>query len=519
MSKKPVPHTFQNISELKYVNADHNSLRYRVIMRYIYQEYQRMRYWLKPEEIYAGVQEWNLLENYTLDMCQSDLEQLVQWKNLSPRHDGGRVATVEEYLRKKFQYFLTPYSIEIERMLEGLEKIRGYGGSLEPTLFDTIAECLNKIRLGTSEGSDDTLTAAEAHQLWSELIAAFTRLQKTSVDYIASLQTSRAEELMATEAFLAYKETLTEYLRNFVQALQRKAYRIEAQLQQMRPGLLQQFWEKVVAEELARPTLEEEFTGEQLLADMQESWDGLHRWFVGEAYGESELMLLEISTKETIARVVRSVLRIQERRRSGLSRRRELDYLARWFYRCQTPEEAHRLAAAVFGLFPARKLQGQDERTTESTTQSMWQEQPTVRPLRSRSRQRLERDDAPTEIVNHDRQKKEAKLKLFRQRQEELELLMRLTDRPVVKMSELGIVNGTTRLRLLYWIGRCLQAGRGHAFRTPEGIEVKLINPGVRNRVVLQCTDGQLEMPDYQLRVSWTGVDRGEAASRRGGGR
>ena len=502
MAENSLSRSFPIITELKYVNSDHNSLRYRIVMRFIYKEYQRLRYWLKPEEIYAGVQEWNLLSDYTIEMCQTDLEQLVQWKNLSQRHDGGRVATVDEYLRKKFQYFLTPYSIEIERMLEGLEKIRGYGGSLEPTLFDTIAECLKQIRLGTVEGTEDSLSHAEAHQLWLDLMDTFAKLQKTSVDYIASLQTSRAEELMATEAFLAYKETLTEYLRDFVQALQRKAYRIESEIERMKPGLLELFYEQVATEKMSKPILEEEVNREQVIDEMRESWGSLHRWFVSGIYGDSELMLLEFSTKETIARVVRSVLRIQERRRSGVSRRKELEYLAGWFRECDTVEEAHCLAASVFGLFPARKLQGDDERTTESVSQSMWEERPTVRPLRSRSRQRLEKDDSTTPMPNREGQKHAARVAFLQQREEELALLMKLTDRPVVRISEFGIVNGATRLHLLQWIGRCLQAGQTGSFRTPEGIEVKLLNPRTEERTKLACTDGTLEMPDYQLSVN-----------------
>jgi hypothetical protein len=66
------------VPELSYLNAA-NVVRYRAIMRFIYIEYQRLMYWLRPEE------------SYTIDMCLSDLEQLKNWGNLASRHDGGRV--------------------------------------------------------------------------------------------------------------------------------------------------------------------------------------------------------------------------------------------------------------------------------------------------------------------------------------------------------------------------------------------------------------------------------------------
>ena len=64
--------------------------------------------------------------------------------------------------------------------------------------------------------------------------------------------------------------------------------------------------------------------------------------------------------------VVRSAVRIQEKKRSSLSRKKELDYLGKWFY--QTPDlaTAHKLSAYVFGLFPTRHLQGEDSRESDS---------------------------------------------------------------------------------------------------------------------------------------------------------
>ncbi|WP_244863575.1 DUF2397 family protein [Paenibacillus cisolokensis] len=34
-------------------------------------------------------------------MCHHDLEQLVEWQNLTARHDGGRSSALEEYFKKK----------------------------------------------------------------------------------------------------------------------------------------------------------------------------------------------------------------------------------------------------------------------------------------------------------------------------------------------------------------------------------------------------------------------------------
>jgi uncharacterized protein (TIGR02677 family) len=372
------------IAETSYLNAQ-NVGRYRCIMRYFYEQHQRLRYWLKPREVFDGVMAFGLLEDdYTLDQCQKDLNQLVEWGNLVPRHDGGRSATVEEYLRKKFRYQMTPYAVEIERLVAGLEKIRGYGGSLEPSLFENIAGHLDRL-----EKAGGQFAPGEAVALWDNLYGDFVKLTDNASDYIASLQSARVEELMLTEAFLAYKDSVTRYLQDFIQGLQRHAYKTEAMLATVEPGLVNTFLANVQRDLAARPQLDEPVTPEEQLARLQLEWQSMVRWFAGSAGEPSDVYFLEQTTKDTIARIVRNALRIQEKHRLGVSRRRELDYLGKWFFTLDDINEAHRLAAHVFGLYRCRHFQGVDEKGTDNADVSMWQAGPNIRELRSRSRKRL----------------------------------------------------------------------------------------------------------------------------------
>jgi uncharacterized protein (TIGR02677 family) len=495
----------RNVPELKYVNAD-NVARYRVIMRYFYQEYKRLRYWMKPEEVYEGIMRWGVLTEYTLEQCMTDLAQLEEWGNLASRHDAGRAATLEEYMRKKLQYLLRPYSIEIERLLESLEKVTGYGGSLEPTLFDSIAEKLFAIRR-----MDWETEPGAALELWTSLYDAFKRLHENAADYIASMQTTKAEEMMVTESFLIYKDRLTHYLQNFVQALQRSAYKIEGNLEQISDNLRDLFLDRVADEELSKPRLEDVPDKEMMVAELRQGWINLERWFRGDGNAPSELALLERATKDTIARIVRSVIRLQERRRSGISRKKELEHLAGWFARMERLEDAHKLAGLVFGLFRTRHLQGEDLRNTDRADQSMWDEEPTVRALRSRSRKRIGRQE--TEPVPEHAERKRREREAYRRRQaEERALMEELVRRGKIVVSELGVVPSAVRLRLLHWIGRCNAAPR-HAFMTPEGVVIALTNPRTKRRTVLRSEDGELELPDYEFVFSMSDAVRMAAAT------
>lgn len=491
MSKLTGLNSFRSVTELKYVNAD-NVTRYRAIMSYLYEQYQKLNYWLKPEQIYEGVMSWQLHINYTIEQCQLDLEQLVEWGNLSSRHDGGRSVTVEEYLRKKFQYLLTPYSIEIERLLESLEKVHGYGGSLEPTLFDLIANTLFSIRNNAGEYEQ-----GQALELWNSVYSAFQRLHEASVDYIASLQTSKAEELMATDAFLLYKDSITQYLREFVQALQHRSFKIEGNLQQITTGVRDIFLQAVVEDEWRIPKLEETVSKEQYHQELLEKWNGLKRWFVGEIGSNSELVLLETASKEAVVKMVRSAIRIQERKRSTISRRAELDYLGQWFYRSEDINYAHKLAACAFGLFPTRHLQGQDNRESDSPEMSMWHESPNEITLRSRSRKKNERLDTES-VIDKTAKKTALRREYITHHKQDLLFISQMVEKKAVQMSELHIISVSERMQILQWISLCMSNSTLLLY-TPEGVKIQLKSPETQERAILRCEDGELELLNYEF--------------------
>lgn len=489
----PSLQSVHKVVELNYVNVD-NTPRYRAIMRFLYQEYQRLNYWLKPEEVYEGISRWGLFEGYTLEECKIDLERLVEWKNLTSRHDGGRAVSVDDYLRKKFQYLLTPYSIEIERLLEELESVRGYGGSLEPTLFEVIDKQLSKIR---SQATN--YESGQALSLWNELFESFRSLHQTSVDYIASLHAAKAEELMHTKTFLIYKETLEDYLKKFVKALQRKGYRIEGKINSITVTMRDFFIEAVIEDVLHKPRLEEVSSREELLGEFLEEWDHLKRWFTGYGGSPSELSLLEQASKEAIVRIVRCALRIQERRNSGISRKKELDHLGRWFYYTNEIENAHRLAAVTFGLFKTRHLQGEDLRETDRSDISMWQEKPMVRPLRSRSTKRVGRQDSES-IPDNTKKRKEVRAKVLEEQREILCWLQEVVKRGSIRICEMGSVSSKIKVQLLQWIGQCTWSKSNSCkIFIPEGIMMDIYRPDANEIAILNCADGQLQMPNYRF--------------------
>lgn len=57
-------------------------------------------------------------------MLKSDLDTLVNWKNLIAIADTAKVNTIEEFKNREFRYQLSEVAIEIERLLISLEHMK-----------------------------------------------------------------------------------------------------------------------------------------------------------------------------------------------------------------------------------------------------------------------------------------------------------------------------------------------------------------------------------------------------------
>src|SRR5690606_28836085 len=217
---------FKPVKEASYLTAG-NAWRYRAILRFFYQRYERMQHFLLPEEVFRHLKRFPHFRDYTEEQLQQDLSQLVEWNNLVPRQDTGRIQTIEEFKKRKFRYQLTPYTVELERMVMALEKMGdGYGGSLERTLFDRLLQSLLTLTERDDEGEHRVLHWSDerSDRLWQDVANDFHEPTRNAMDYIAHLQSETVEERTKEEAFFAFNEVVIRYLRDFMISLQRASY-------------------------------------------------------------------------------------------------------------------------------------------------------------------------------------------------------------------------------------------------------------------------------------------------------
>ena len=337
--------------EAKYLNVD-NTDRYRPIIRLFYLKYEKLKYWLYQEEVFEELKEDPYFREYTQEQCQQDLAALTGWGNLVAIQDTRKVSTIEEFKNKKFRYQLSEASVEIERMVIRVENLFIESSSLEPTLLERIRINLGKIPQMKEKEPEAVYT------WWNDLNNDFIRLNQNYQDYMRELNSVKAEEMMKTREFLVFKDRLIEYLRSFVKSLQINVSAIEQYLKNTEEQDIRRILEKVTEYELSIPRIDMEVDEEPIYDKAEGRWESLGEWFAGREGQEPEASKVFDTTNEIIRKITRYAARITELSNSGSNRREEYHKLAVMFSRCKDIYEAHRLAAAVFGMEQPLHLRG-----------------------------------------------------------------------------------------------------------------------------------------------------------------
>lgn len=484
------------IVEATYLTTE-NAWRYRAILRFFYEQHERMRHFLFPEDVFAFLKEHEPFKEYTMDMLTSDLEQLVKWNNLIARQETGKVRTIEEFKKKRFRYQCSPYTVEMERMVKALEKIGdSFGGSLEKTLFDRLYESIKKVFDAYIKDDFSSLHDEECYRMWEDIFDYFKKLIQNSADYIAYLNSENIEERMMTDAFLSYKDALTEYLRDFIISLQKTSLQIETLLKNLKEEAVLQLIKRVVDYKKRIPRIEGVAeSNEELEKELIDSWGSLKEWFLGRDGEESELQRLELKTNETIRKMTRFAQRLGERHHNFRSRKKDYLHLAEWFGRMDDLNEAHLLSATVFGVFHTRHLFA-DVKSTEDIYRDIWEEAPTFITIKPRVRQFREKTK-PTAIVDNKLEKEMMLNEYLHEKEKEQEMIQQYMNGNKISFAELPIIDVKARKMLLSWLGKALSTKEATA-KIETGKKIKVVKKDDA-MITVQCEDGELTMPNFEI--------------------
>ena len=482
----------RQIAEVTYLNTD-NTWRYRGILHFCYKRHEHMQTYVYPEDIFHELKKDEHFQNYTFEQLEQDLKMLVEWKNLIPHQETGRSKSIADFKKKRYRYQCTPYTVEIERMVEKLKSLgEEFSGSLETTQFDRILRALRDFLQ-----PEKPLTEAELNQTWLDLEHYFHTLVQNASDYLAHLKSAKVEERMQTTAFIVYKDRFTQDLQTFVIGLQRSAQRMEKLFKASSSKLEAELFGRLADYQLSIPRLGEEKSREEYLEDFAESFTVMKEWFMGTAYRDSELSALSKETVDTIRRITKFAQRLAEQHQAFRSRKAEWLRLAEWFSQVESKAEADELSAIVFGPQGGRHFYAEN-RESDDMRSHIIEEMPTVLELKPRAAGYRERQKQ-VPIKEHDAAKEKARQEYLVRQQKLADFMNGLEVDGYIDFADLPVLNREARQMLLGWVARALHR---NPVRTELGSTVELIyDKQDKRRIVLNCEDGSFSLPPMKFRI------------------
>lgn len=483
----------KQITETSYLTTE-NTKRYRPILRYFYEQYEKINYMLYKEDVWNYLKDKPNFENYTIETCENDLTALVNWGNLSALQDTNNVSTVEEFKHRKFRYQLTEYAVEIERLVVKLENLHIEGASLEPKLIERIKEEIKAIEKTSLKDENDVIS------LWENINNDFKRLNQDYQDYIKTFYNVKLEEVAKSKQFIIYKNDLVRYLREFIKLLQDNSYSIEETLKTMNKTTEENFLEKVYLGQKKRvriDKLDEEINEEEMKTRNKEKWENLKKWFIGSNIRASEVEKINEKTTEIIRKITRIANQIAEAKGNVSNKKAEYKKICELFSKTQDIEEAHKLSSVVFGMFNTRHIKGNFVRDTDSINSSLIEEKSNEYEVKPRIREYREKQ-SKTAIIDKTKEKHEQIERYFKQIEEERKELQKYIQNGKIEIKNLPTIKSSFRKTLLKWISKASQMANKEIV-IEDGRKIKLIYPKNNERCVLNCEDGKMDMPAFEL--------------------
>ncbi len=482
----------ESINETSYLSVPNAGI-YRKIMRFFYREYEKMRFQLYKEDVFALLKEENEFADYTMNQLEADLDALVKWKNLTPIQDPGKVYTIQDYKNKQYRYTMSEYAVEIERLTVRLENLFMESANLSTNFF---------VRLEKSIEEAETMQDAglkEVNEWWNLLQEDFKRLNQNYQDYLRDFYSGKTERLMKSVEFVLHKDKFITYLRDFVQELQRYSKRMEQVLVRQMPVIENVVLEKVIQSELDIPHAFLELHGNlepNIRENVMGKWVSLKRWFLDTPGGECESHKVLKITNDVIRSIIQNAALIVQMQNWGISRKDDYQKFLQMFLKCESMEDAHRLSAHVFGVQKIQHFKVNCPREEDRINSSIYEEDPAEFQIKPHIRTYHEKKDRRgfADRSLEKMMQREAYLKNVKKQEE---TVMRYVKNKKIIFSEIEeTVSEMTKNIFLQWIAMANMNSQ-KAGQTEFGQEYRLLQE--TGTCVLKCEDGDLTMPAYVL--------------------
>jgi uncharacterized protein (TIGR02677 family) len=492
---------FRNIKEAAYLCTD-KTHRYRPILRFMYERHRANRSLCYPNEILEHLKEHPSFQDYTLEELNRDLAILGESNNLESMQDKGKVDSYEEYIRRRYRYKCTPYTIELESTIIGMEEtLHAIRGSLDRKLPDNLALELKKFEEILQEMPYQRSVLSKINNLWDEVHIRFEKLVKDASDFLSHINGEDLEQLMRGEEFLAFKTSFVDYLQNFISALRPNKEFIRVVLRKIQDNHIEGLLEALVEYQKLIPRLDmnDMPTDEKMKENFLRKWNALYLWFHG-PFGESDVDYLEKQTIEMIRLITKMAQQASERQRFVKNRKSDYKHLAQIIHNEGDIDKANELFVILFGFEKWRNFHV-SERKDNTDKESVWDFPTSKHELKKKkSPSRKKRSYVPKYTL----EKKILQQEYQERQRQEQEWTLELIKQKTLVFEQMDYVSPFQRKCILSWIGKAMLSKKKDRknqefIATTETGHTFILKKRSNKMIELPSSDGTLRMPDYVM--------------------
>lgn len=345
------------MSVVKYL-ASPRAVYYRILLDVLVTEEGRLGLHLPTAEIFRRAAEKlseALGEPTEFPPVEPLLNQLHVWKNVERIPNTQRKGSYQEYLKRDFLYQMTSAGTRVHIELTRLDDEIGNVGALQTAMLPEVLQALNQL-VAALKATDSKKPPVAAARALARVINGFTQLTDNAKLFVQGLNKSlEPGRDVETEAFLAYKGVVVEYLRTFSIALSALAAEIAAAIGEAEDAGITDAMPRIarvdVAPSLDVPLAELIEENTRLLRDR---WSGLRSWFFSDHDRPPLVTTLQERAVDAVNRIVALIRRINDHRFRRLDRQTDLRIMAKWFDAASSRREVVELWRTGFGMYSSR---------------------------------------------------------------------------------------------------------------------------------------------------------------------
>ncbi|MEW2094525.1 TIGR02677 family protein [Streptomyces sp. NPDC006682] len=456
------------------------------------------------------------------------LEQLERWGNLLRGSHTVKASSITEYQRSRARYQLSRLGERIQRDADGVLSEADAAREVSNELLALVERGLRELaELVAGPGG---IAPQDGLERVSTLFVQFAEFADSIRDFYAYLGQVLARYDLDSAEYQGFKELLLDYVEAITEDVAFRAPRISAALDTMWPHLPAllgrldthaQGLTGLPAQGEGHSEARVQRSRGRELAD----WEGLRGWFSDTDGEGSQVDQLRDATLRALQSLLANAKRMLRSATGEMSRRRDLLRLARWFDEA-TPQDAHDIAVAAFGLYGARHL-GVPPATDEMVpAYTSWWTGPVVEvPVALRERGSRAQRGRTASVEDHSEQKERlrtaARERVAARRAAADELRsasgrfddVRLTSAALGLLLELlATALGNAQLSRRAGGDRASAFGLDAAWSEDADLGIRItVHRTAGARTLLHSADGDLLLDDLELVISRT------AATERGG--